>query len=490
MTSEISLQTTIDIAAIVSQQQREANAPGSLANRKELAAALQASYAAQGKTDVSPDMIEKAIDTYFNDRLQFKGIQGGALSRLAGAAYLQAFAHRKLLVGVLAGGAVSCAIYSPIQNGIQQARYESVVSEFTSLQKGIAGFNVKAPNDLMKYEEWLVDAKAKSTLISKAAYDNLLATYAAKLNDASDALKGIDKQVGRGIARPTVAEVADDFDGYREQNRSLKNAWLNERSNFDRLIQELNGIQTEVAGLAAVEKSYLQAIANPVVTEALADPDVSASKAAIEQFLVTGDASAAHSEVQKLNRLVEAKVKHQALVTKGKALTAQYADAFHYPESKAFAEALASQVSYAVNKDDGAGLAQIAKQYQALKAQETQAAMSLTIRVVNRNGVVSGTARVWDATGRKRFYLIMEAVDKAGMPQERLIYNQETGKTEAVAYWGQEVDEAVFRKVAADKQADGVVDDAVFGRKPAGTYSPIYERPVLKGTISRWPDKA
>ena len=489
MTSKISLQTTIDIAAIVNKQQQEANADGSPANRHDLAEALKASYAAQGKLDVSPEMIERAIDTYFNDRLQFKGFEGGALSRLAGCAYLKTFAHRKLLCGALAASIIVGFSFSTIKDGVRNAGYNSLVAEFTTIGKDMAKVNDQAPKALAAHEQWLSSATASSTIISKPAYDSLLASYGSELKAARDAFMEINKQVGRELPHPTAAEVASNTDAFREQSRSLKEAWNFQQAAFNSRILALDAIEKKVADLKAAEKSYVDTVASSDVKRALSDLDVASRKESAEKYLATGDGQSARKELSALNQLVAAKVKHLEIVAKADSMIASYAGAFNYRESKDISEALFAQASYAAGKDDVSGLNEVAKLLKALKVQEAQVAMPLTIRVVNRDGVLSGVARRWDDTGKKRYYLIMEAVNKAGMAQERLVFNQETNKTEAVSFWGQEVDEATLRKVAADKKDDGIINDDVFGHKPAGVYSPIFERTVLKGTISRWPEK-
>lgn len=492
MTSKISLQTTIDIAAIVNQQQQEANAPGSAANRHDLAEALRASYEAQGKTDVSPDMIERAIDTYFADRLQYKGFEGNAISRLAGGVYVQAFSHRKLLTGALAAAIVIGSSFNYIKDGVRTAGYNSIAGEFSAISKDMSDLNEQGPKTLAAFEEWLVTAKATAdaATASRPAYNAFLDGYETSLKSARNVFMDINSQVGRDLPHPTSAEVSKNPDEFRDQSRKLKDILSVRMKVLDAYFAAMADIQKRSLILLKADKAYQAALADPSIKQAMTDLDVAARKASAEKHLAAGETTAAINDLSAINNLIAARAKHQEIVAKADALLASYAGAFNYSESKALSEAMFAQVEVAAGKDDTQAIANIAKQLKALKAQENQAAIPLTIRIVDRQGEKSGTGRQWDATGKKRFYLILEAVNKAGMAQERLIYNVETGKTEAVALWGQEVDEATFRKVAQDKQEDGILDDRIFGHKPAGTYTPIFERRVLKGTITRWPDKA
>lgn len=492
MTSKISLQTTIDIAAIVNQQQQEANDPGSTANRHDIGEALRASYAAQGRDDISPEMIERAVDTYFADRLQYKGFEGNAISRLAGGVYVRAFAHRKLLTGALAAAIVIGSSFSYIKDGVRTAGYNSIAGEFSAISKDMTELNEQGPKTIAAFEEWLVTAKATAdtATASRPAYNAFLDGYETSLKSARNVFMDINSQVGRDLPHPTSAEVSKKPDEFRDQSRKLKDILSVRTKVLDTYFAAMVDIQKRSLILLKADKAYQAAVADPSIKQALTDFDVAARKASAEKHLAAGETTAAISDLSAINNLIEAKAKHQEIVAKADALIASYAGAFNYRESKDLSEALFAQASYAAGKDDLAGLNEAAKLLKALKVQEAQAAMPLTIRVVNRAGVLSGTARRWDDTGKKRYYLILEAVNKAGMAQERLVFNQETNKTEAVAVWGQEVEEATLRKVAADKKDDGIINDDVFGHKPAGVYSPIFERAVLKGTISRWPDKA
>ena len=56
-----------------------------------------------------------------------------------------------------------------------------------------------------------------------------------------------------------------------------------------------------------------------------------------------------------------------------------------------------------------------------------------------------------------------------GQPVKVPITNRETGKTEYVSTWGEQVPEAVFNRLAADKQGDGVLDEKLFGEKERGS---------------------
>jgi exonuclease VII small subunit len=83
----------------------------------------------------------------------------------------------------------------------------------------------------------------------------------------------------------------------------------------------------------------------------------------------------------------------------------------------------------------------------------------------------SATERIWtDENGSRTsgFFVLVTARDKEGRGVEAPIHNRETDRTERVSRWGEQVPEAVFERLAADKKADGVLDEREFGVKREG----------------------
>jgi hypothetical protein len=113
--------------------------------------------------------------------------------------------------------------------------------------------------------------------------------------------------------------------------------------------------------------------------------------------------------------------------------------------------------------------------------------LSFEIRIVSRPDELSGAWRIPDVnTSARNYYLIVEAVDAGGNVLSRRVRNEEDGQMVTVRKWGLRVDEATFNAVAADKQADGIVDDYVVGQKLAGQLEPEYVVPSTGATITEW----
>lgn len=89
------------------------------------------------------------------------------------------------------------------------------------------------------------------------------------------------------------------------------------------------------------------------------------------------------------------------------------------------------------------------------------------VLVVTGDGVQSGVDRYHD--GRvSGYYLIVQAVGPGGKVLPREVVDAETGQTRTVTTWAEQVPKEVYDRVAADKLADGVVDQREFATKSRG----------------------
>ena len=148
------------------------------------------------------------------------------------------------------------------------------------------------------------------------------------------------------------------------------------------------------------------------------------------------------------------------------------------------AQALYSDGVALTQRGDRDGARDVLAQFQMLEA---DLRAEYEVRVVSRPGEYSGVFRIPDGARRTRnFYLIVEARDSQGRPVDVTIESEEDQKTRRVSIWGQRVPEAVFNRVAADKQDDQIIQDAVIGRKRRGQLTPEYNVDVLGGTILEW----
>lgn len=93
------------------------------------------------------------------------------------------------------------------------------------------------------------------------------------------------------------------------------------------------------------------------------------------------------------------------------------------------------------------------------------------VEIVREPGRRSGIDTYYtDAEGRRiaGYYLIVEARRPGGGKVPLPIRNEESGQTKTVTTWAERVPKEVYDRVAADKRADGRVDDYVYAVKRRG----------------------
>ncbi len=85
----------------------------------------------------------------------------------------------------------------------------------------------------------------------------------------------------------------------------------------------------------------------------------------------------------------------------------------------------------------------------------------------------------------RNYYLIVEARGADGQLVEVEITNEENGRTETVSVWAERVPQAVYDRVGADKQDNGIVDDNDFASKRRG-YTALVRQYEDLGQITEW----
>ena len=122
-----------------------------------------------------------------------------------------------------------------------------------------------------------------------------------------------------------------------------------------------------------------------------------------------------------------------------------------------------------------------------LRNLNSQLMQSYTLQVVSRPGEQSGVWRVPERNPDARnYYLIVEAVSGEGKPLTMTISNEEDGSRLQTQQWGLRVNERTFRRVAADKGDDGIIQGRRVGEKRRGYLNPEYLIETSGDTITRW----
>lgn len=156
-------------------------------------------------------------------------------------------------------------------------------------------------------------------------------------------------------------------------------------------------------------------------------------------------------------------------------------------------QTLVTSAKAAMEQGNSAKLTELATQIAAIQGELEQ---QYTLVIPSGPDDKSATERMWtdDAGTRSSgYFVIVKALGADGQPVKVPIANRETGKTEYVSTWGEQVPEAVFNRLAADKQADGVLDEKLFGEKERGSRAVKVElhdpsgAPVARGgQITSW----
>ena len=153
-------------------------------------------------------------------------------------------------------------------------------------------------------------------------------------------------------------------------------------------------------------------------------------------------------------------------------------------EGRAEAEQLYTSGLSALRAGD---VAQAESAVTELKSLHTWLEQTYTLRIISRPGEQSGVWRIPEANPNARnYYIIVEAVAPNGEVAPQRVTSEEDGKTERVSSWGLRVDEAVFNRVRADKQDDGIIQNRRFGTKRRGYLSPEYDFETSGDAIIRW----
>ena len=94
-------------------------------------------------------------------------------------------------------------------------------------------------------------------------------------------------------------------------------------------------------------------------------------------------------------------------------------------------------------------------------------AAPVRLRVVSESGEQSGVWRYFNGnTGARAYYLVVDALSASGTPVEVPFESAEDGQQYRQSRFAVRVDEAIYERVRADKEQDGVLQNAEAGTKP------------------------
>lgn len=158
-----------------------------------------------------------------------------------------------------------------------------------------------------------------------------------------------------------------------------------------------------------------------------------------------------------------------------------------------------------LKKDEVAAQAvdQIAKEFHAIEAtgdlqsiRECQTRMAALLAKLNEQyeiQIVSGStsliSRRWEKGGGvMAYYAIVEARSGGGKILTRSVMNSETGQTNSVTTWAEQIPKEVFDRLANDKRSDGILNETRYAMKTRGSLQEQVVLPGAKplGTLTSW----
>jgi len=110
-----------------------------------------------------------------------------------------------------------------------------------------------------------------------------------------------------------------------------------------------------------------------------------------------------------------------------------------------------------------------------------------TLRIAGRPEDDTGVMRTNRAIpGGRGYYLVVDALDPRGNPVRVQVRNEETNAVETVSRFAVRVPLETFNAVRADKQRNGIVQNARLAEKRRGFLEPEFRMQVQEGRITRW----
>jgi multidrug efflux pump subunit AcrA (membrane-fusion protein) len=108
------------------------------------------------------------------------------------------------------------------------------------------------------------------------------------------------------------------------------------------------------------------------------------------------------------------------------------------------------------------------------------------LRIAGRPQDQTGFFREHPKFGGRAYFVVVDAVDRAGNPVQLPIRNDETNRTDTVSRFAVRVPYETFESVRNDKARNGIVQNARMAEKRRGVLDPEFRMPALEGRITRW----
>jgi len=108
------------------------------------------------------------------------------------------------------------------------------------------------------------------------------------------------------------------------------------------------------------------------------------------------------------------------------------------------------------------------------------------LRIAGRPEDQTGFFREHPKFGGRAYFVVVDAIDRAGNTVQLPIRNDETNQTETVSRFGVRIPYETYEAVRNDKARNGIVQNARMAEKRRGVLDPEFRMPALEGRITRW----
>ena len=153
------------------------------------------------------------------------------------------------------------------------------------------------------------------------------------------------------------------------------------------------------------------------------------------------------------------------------------------PAARQRADAIRVQAQSALDRGNAADARAAVSELDQLS---TALRQEYALRIAGRPEDETGFYREHPSFQGRAYFVVVDAIDPAGIPVRLPIRNDETNAVETVSRFAVRVPTTTFDAIRNDKALNGIVQNARLGEKRRGFIDPEFAMPVLDGRITRW----
>jgi len=442
------------------------------ARRREFTQRVQQIYQAQG-LEVDADIIAEAVEALREDRFVYEPPARSFAVRLA-----EVYVERgkwALRIGLLA--LLALILWA----GFAIPAHFHRQGQIDDFRDRVAATMQRAGQLAEQARELRARSDSARPDVDSAAIEDQLATVRALLESG-----GKDAELVRAALTPspdpdTYPDAPSEWDRtIHIQQRTLNEAdqeLLEARQlleNIDQLRTLGRRLEATVERLRGLELS---------ATERTSTDDL---QLGVRSAMAEGDGPAAEEQLtrlqERIERIRQARQQQAEIRASFEQLGGALAGVAVEPAARAELEDRRHSVEQAIAAGNWA---QARTQLGELKSLIRLLDREYELRITTR-----GRSGVWrHPNGNRRarnYYIIVEAIDRAGKPVPLRIKSEEYGHTRSVRKFGIRVSKPVYERVKADKLDNGIIDKRLFGVKQRGHKTVEYRFDTAGGMITEW----